>query len=125
MPVTPDALIQRLMEVYDAPSREALARELDIPLRTIQRIAAGKGTTFARTVDLLDRAGYLKGEEDLEAAVQGPRDPLEAIAVSQRSLLRGQRELLVLLQGLLETRPAPESGLRPPPQDPPRSFSSA
>lgn len=66
--ITPDALIERLMEVYAATSREDLARKLNVPTRTLQRWAAGKGMAFETAVDLLRQAGWLNEKADLSAA---------------------------------------------------------
>lgn len=59
MSVTPRSLYDRLVEVTDARTDEELARKLDEGLRTVQRLKAGNGVEFDRTIYLLGQAGWL------------------------------------------------------------------
>lgn len=98
--ITPAALIERLMTVYNATSQEDLARQLGVPSRRVSDYKAGKGMRFDRTVDLLNRAGWLTptaiNEPAIDARARGaaPVDPLEELAGAVAELLEGQRLLL-------------------------------
>jgi hypothetical protein len=59
MPLTSRQLYDRLRAQSGAKGDEALARELEIPLRSLQRLKQGKGAQYDRTVALLERAGLL------------------------------------------------------------------
>lgn len=56
---SPQDLYARLRELHDGLSEEKLARELDIGLKTLQRLKQGHGTEYATTVKLLDAVGWL------------------------------------------------------------------
>lgn len=57
--LTPQELYARLRAQHPGLSEEKLARELDIGLKTLQRLNQGHGTAFDTTVRLLDEVGWL------------------------------------------------------------------
>jgi hypothetical protein len=93
---TPQELYTRLREVYPGLSEEKLSRQLDIGLKTLQRLKLGHGTEFHTTVKLLDVAGWLSLDgADVRAEVHRMKqDVTDAI----------------------ETLTAFRDGLEPPPQ---------
>lgn len=56
---TPQELYAALREQFPGLSEEKLARELDIGLKTLQRLKQGHGTEFQTTLRLLDSVGWL------------------------------------------------------------------
>lgn len=56
---TPRDLYDRLVAVLAPESDEDLARKLELPLRTVQRMKSGEGPRFDRAVELLEIAGWL------------------------------------------------------------------
>jgi transcriptional regulator with XRE-family HTH domain len=92
--ITPAALIDRLMEVYDASSQEDLARRLGVPARRVSDYKAGKGMQFGRTIEFLERAGWLNTAADGRVSAPFVLGPQEEIAAALRDLVDGQAEIL-------------------------------
>lgn len=88
---TPADLIERLRSVYNATSDEDLAQRLGVPLRRLAGYKAGKGMPYWRTLDLLNRAGWLSQTQKrpsvahLEAAEEAGAEALKAFRDAQRS----------------------------------------
>lgn len=88
---TPADLVERLRSVYNATSDEDLARRLDVPVRRLAGYKAGKGMPFWRTVDLLNRAGWLSQTQKrpslahLEAAEEAGAEAQKVFQGAQHS----------------------------------------
>lgn len=98
------------MAATGARSHEELARELNVPLRSLQRLSSGKGPQFERTVYLLERAGLInipEGELQNAAPARPPGDPQAEIAKSLDALLAGQEALLAALGVRLDEPESP------------------
>lgn len=80
--IEPRTLYDRLVEVTGARTDEELARKLDEGLRTIQRLKAGHGVEFDRTIALLGQAGWLTVPTAAEPNVERAR--LLAIQIADR-----------------------------------------
>lgn len=65
---TPLELVDRLKEVYGVRTDEDLARRLGVPVRSVGRWKAGKAMNYARTVDFLNRCGWLSTMKKVPAA---------------------------------------------------------
>ena len=85
----PRALYERLVAVFESESDEKLARDLDIPLRSLSRLKANDGTgpRWDRTIRLLRLAGWLRAEEELPPAEELRRQALEERAAQLRRRL--------------------------------------
>lgn len=77
---SPQQLYERLLEVTQAGTDEDLARKLDMPLRSLQRLKEGRGASYERTVQLLSVAGWL-------AIEQPPLTPEEESEVARQLAL--------------------------------------
>lgn len=80
---TTKALVERLKEVYEIETDEDLARKLDVPVRTVGRWKAGGGMTYRRTIDFLNRVGWL--------AVSAERPSLAHLRAAERAAAAPQR----------------------------------
>lgn len=63
--ITPSALVARLKEVYGVTTDADLAWKLKTSERKIQRWKGNSGPNFWATVDLLNRAGWLRFSTDV------------------------------------------------------------
>src|SRR5213592_484905 len=61
----PQDLYARLRALYPGLSEEKVARELDIGLKTLQRLKQGHGTEYATTIALLDAVGLLSDDGEV------------------------------------------------------------
>lgn len=78
--------------VYEAAGKEplgdeALARRLDISVRRLSGYKAGKGISFLRALDFLNRAGWIATVDEIPSAVH------LAAAEEQAADLRRRAEL--------------------------------
>jgi hypothetical protein len=85
----PEDLYARLRALYPGLSEEKVARELDIGIKTLQRLKQGHGTEYATTIALLDAVGLLSDDGEvttraelrrLKRALQGLVQEAEEIA---------------------------------------------
>lgn len=86
---TPQDLYSRLREIYEGLSGEKLARELDIGLRTLQRLKEGYGTNYVTTIKLLGVAGWIDtdGESTTRAQLaRAKREMKELTRVLERTV---------------------------------------
>jgi hypothetical protein len=77
-PPTPEELYAALRELHPGLSDEKLAREVDIGLKTLQRLKAGHGTEYLTTVYLLKLVGWLNRGSDAPTRAQIERLKREA-----------------------------------------------
>ncbi len=84
--VTPQQLIDRLLEVYDVAQIEDLRGKIPISVRTLQRWKqTGWPETVGAALVMLTQTGLLK-TGDWPAAVPGRPDPLDRLAEAEGSL---------------------------------------
>jgi hypothetical protein len=87
---TPQQLYARLKEISGAGSDEDLAHELEIKIRTLTRLKAGKTVNFETTVYLLDKAGWLR-RDDATANEQARTRRVEGLARRAEAALEAMR----------------------------------
>lgn len=105
--ISSELLIKRLLGSRPGTTLEGLARELDVPLRTVQRWSTNsdpaKGPQWRYAAKLLAMGGWLNtdGEPPLKlAGTERPADELEELRANQTQMLADQQRVIENLESL-------------------------